>query len=95
MNDHWPQDNAVTPFAITDYRDIRRRFGIKQKNRRGHMYLVGMTGTGKSTLIANLAGHDIEAGHGLALIDPHGDLADQVCQFSFLIQPFCSCLPAG
>jgi type IV secretory pathway TraG/TraD family ATPase VirD4 len=72
------QDNAITPFAITNYRDIRRRFGIKQKNRRGHMYLVGSTGTGKSTLILNMAAHDIQAGYGLALIDPHRDLAEQV-----------------
>ena len=43
-------DNPITPFAITNYRDIRQRFGIKQKNRRGHMYLIGKTGTGKSTL---------------------------------------------
>src|SRR5579862_7018526 len=71
-------NNPVTPFGITNYRDIRRRFGIKQKNRRGHMYIVGKTGTGKSTLIANMASHDIEAGYGVALIDPHGDLAEEI-----------------
>ena len=73
-------DNPITPFAITDYRDIRKRFGIKQKNRRGHMYLIGKTGTGKSTLIQNMAAHDIEAGYGLALIDPHGDLAEEILE---------------
>jgi type IV secretory pathway TraG/TraD family ATPase VirD4 len=72
------EQNPITPFGITDYRDIRQRFGIKEKNRRGHMYLIGKTGTGKSTLIANLASHDIESGNGVALIDPHGDLADQL-----------------
>ncbi|HEY7327859.1 MAG TPA: type IV secretion system DNA-binding domain-containing protein [Gemmataceae bacterium] len=71
-------DNAITPFAITNYRDIRRRFGIRQKNRRGHMYIVGKTGTGKSTLLLNMASHDMEAGYGLALIDPHGDLAEEI-----------------
>src|SRR5947209_12643816 len=70
--------NAVTPFGITNYRDIRKRFGIKQKNRRGHMYIVGMTGTGKSTLIANMCGHDIAGGCGVAVIDPHGDLAEEI-----------------
>jgi len=70
--------NAVTPFGIINYRDIRQRFGIKQKNRRGHMYIVGKTGTGKSTLIENIASHDMEAGYGLALIDPHGDLAEAI-----------------
>ena len=74
------ENNPITPFAITDYRDIRKRFGIKQKNRRGHMYLVGKTGTGKSTLIQNMAAHDIEAGYGLALIDPHGDLAEEILE---------------
>src|ERR1700751_3861950 len=71
-------DNQVTPFAITNYRDIRRRFGIKQKNRRGHMFVLGMTGTGKSTLIETMAGADIKSAYGLALIDPHGDLASQI-----------------
>ncbi len=79
--EHAPaKDNPVTPFALTNYRDIRQRFGIKQKNRRGHMYLVGKTGTGKSTLILNMAAHDIESGYGLALIDPHGDLAEGVLE---------------
>jgi hypothetical protein len=73
-------DNPITPFAITNYRDIRQRFGIKQKNRRGHMYLIGKTGTGKSTLIQNMAAHDVEMGYGLALIDPHGDLAEGVLE---------------
>lgn len=71
-------DNPITPFAVTNYRDIRKRFGIKEKNRRGHMYVVGKTGTGKSTLLQNMAVSDIEQGNGLALIDPHGDLAEEV-----------------
>ena len=73
--------NSVTPFAITNYRDIRKRFGIKEKNRRGHMYIIGKTGTGKSTLIENMVVSDIEAGNGLALIDPHGDLAEDILHF--------------
>jgi len=73
--------NPVTPLAITNYRDIRKRFGIKEKNRRGHMYIIGKTGTGKSTLIANMVISDIKSGNGLALIDPHGDLAEEVLHF--------------
>jgi len=74
-------NNQITPFAITDYRDIRKIFGLKQKNRRGHMYIVGKTGTGKSTLIENMAIADIRMGCGLALVDPHGDLAERILNF--------------
>jgi len=74
-------EDQITPFAITNYRDIRKRFGIKEKNRRGHMYIIGKTGTGKSTLIENMVVSDIEAGNGLALIDPHGDLAEDILRF--------------
>ena len=73
--------NPITPFAITDYRDIKKRFGIKEKNRRGHMYIIGKTGTGKTTLIENMIISDIRAGNGLAVIDPHGDLAEHLLNF--------------
>jgi type IV secretory pathway TraG/TraD family ATPase VirD4 len=71
----------VTPIAITNWRDIRKLFGIKQRNRRGHMYVVGKTGTGKSSLLGNMIISDITQGNGLALIDPHGDLAETVLRF--------------
>src|SRR3989475_13233502 len=70
--------NEVTVFAETDFREQRQRFGIKRKDRRHHMYLVGKTGMGKSTLLRTLILSDLSAGNGLALIDPHGDLADHV-----------------
>jgi Helicase HerA, central domain len=44
--------------------------------RRRHLYVVGQTGTGKSTLLLNLIAQDLAAGAGLALLDPHGDLAE-------------------
>jgi type IV secretory pathway TraG/TraD family ATPase VirD4 len=81
MDNRWPQDDAVTPFAVTNYRDVRRRFGIKQKNRRGHTYVVGKTGTGKSTLLLTMACHDVESGYGVALIDPHGDMASELLDY--------------
>lgn len=71
-------ENHITPFAITNYRHLRKRFGIKEKDRLGHMYVIGKTGTGKSTLLKNLIASDIRNGNGLALIDPHGDLAEEV-----------------
>lgn len=75
-NSSEPKENPITPFAVTNYRNIRTIFGIKEKNRRGHIYIIGKTGTGKSTLISNMAASDARDGNGLALIDPHGDLAE-------------------
>jgi len=75
------KNNRITPLAVTDYRDIRKLFGIKQKNRRGHMYIIGKTGTGKSTLIENMAIADIKNGYGVALIDPHGDMAEEILDY--------------
>lgn len=59
-----------------DYRNDRRRFGIKREDRLLHTYIIGKTGTGKSTLLGNMAAHDREVGNGFALIDPHGDLVE-------------------
>jgi hypothetical protein len=53
-------------------------FGIRLHDRRQHAYAIGQTGTGKSTLLRNLILQDIEAGRGVALIDPHGDLASDI-----------------
>lgn len=75
------QDNDVTPLAVTDWKDIRKVFGIKAKNRRGHIYITGKTGSGKSNLIGNMVVSDLKQGNGLALIDPHGDLAEAVLDF--------------
>ncbi len=72
----------VTPIAITNWRDIRKKFGIKQKNRRGHMYVVGKTGTGKSSLLGNMIISDLAYGNGLALIDPHGTWQRRCCASS-------------
>ncbi|MFD1156811.1 type IV secretory system conjugative DNA transfer family protein [Roseovarius aestuarii] len=55
-------------------------FGIAQKDRLLHLYLIGQTGTGKSTLLQNLAWQDASFGRGLCLIDPHGDLAERLHQ---------------
>lgn len=72
------EEESITPLAITDFRHRRDTFGIKRKDRRNHLYVIGQTGTGKSTLLAQLIGADLRAGEGVALIDPHGDLAERV-----------------
>ena len=56
-------------------------FGISHADRRQHVYIIGQTGTGKSTLLLNSLIQDIALGHGVGLIDPHGDLAEELlCQ---------------
>src|SRR6266568_4526372 len=74
-------DHGITVFAQTNFRNEPHRFGIKRPDRRAHMYIIGKTGTGKSTLIANLAHQDLVHGEGFALLDPHGDLVEQVLKF--------------
>src|SRR5581483_9790272 len=71
-------ENRVTRFAETNHRNQKQKFGIKKKDRRYHMYAIGKTGMGKSTLLLNLIRQDIENGEGLAVLDPHGDLAEKV-----------------
>jgi type IV secretory pathway TraG/TraD family ATPase VirD4 len=61
-----------------DFRDDRRMFGILPEDRFSHLYVLGKTGTGKSTLLENMAVQDLEHGNGFALIDPHGELADRI-----------------
>jgi len=53
-------------------------FGIRQDDRRRHLAIIGKTGMGKTTLLQKLIGDDIHAGRGVAIIDPHGDLADSI-----------------
>jgi len=68
----------ITYFARTNGRLPHRRFGIRNQDRFGHVYIVGKTGTGKSTLIETMVRQDIARGEGFALIDPHGDLVERV-----------------
>lgn len=65
-------------FAVSNHHGSRRRIGIAQADRLSHMYIIGKTGVGKSTLMEILLRQDIVAGRGFALIDPHGDLAERV-----------------
>jgi hypothetical protein len=56
----------------------QKPFGISPVDRRQHLYVIGKTGTGKTTLLRNLICQDIERGNGIGLIDPHGDLAEEI-----------------
>jgi hypothetical protein len=71
----------VNFFARTQFRNKPTVFGIKTKDRRRHFYVIGKTGTGKSTLIANMAINDLRQRRGFCIIDPHGDLCETVMDF--------------
>jgi CxxC-x17-CxxC domain-containing protein len=71
-------DKDVVYFGRTNFRNTDRLFGIKRKDRRQHMYVIGKTGTGKSVLLHNLIIQDIANGEGLCVVDPHGELVESI-----------------
>ncbi|MEK7462541.1 MAG: DUF87 domain-containing protein, partial [Patescibacteria group bacterium] len=71
----------ITFFAKTDARGAFIPFGIKAKDRQRHMYVIGKTGMGKSTLLENMAAQDIINGEGMAFIDPHGSAAETLLEY--------------
>jgi len=75
------QSNGTTYFAETDFRGKRARFGIKDEDRSKHVYVIGKTGMGKSTMLENMAIQDIQNGHGVAFIDPHGSTAEKLLDY--------------
>ena len=68
----------ISYFARTLFRNQAQVFGIKQADRLSHMYIIGKTGTGKSTMLETIAARDLEAGRGFAFIDPHGDVVERL-----------------
>ena len=73
--------NQINYFAATNARGKSIPFGIKRKDRARHMYVIGKTGMGKSTLLENMAIQDIRNGEGVAFIDPHGSTADRIMEY--------------
>lgn len=65
----------------SDYRGVENKVYIKPDDRRRHIYIIGRTGTGKTELMKNMAIQDIRNGDGLCVVDPHGDLVDDVLQY--------------
>ncbi len=74
-------NHKVTFFGLTSFRNQKKKFGIKQDDRRRHFYTVGKTGMGKSNLMENMAIQDIQNGHGIAYVDPHGEGAEKLLDF--------------
>ena len=78
---HRADDNPITYLGEAFRRHQRVRFGIKREDRRKPMHILGKTGMGKSTLLANIVISDIQAGEGVAVIDPHGTLAEEILDY--------------
>lgn len=75
---HQSNASTITYLGRTTYRMAYKTFGVKQSDRFTHMYVIGKTGTGKSTLLRNMIWQDIAARRSIALFDPHGDLVREV-----------------
>jgi hypothetical protein len=73
--------NKINFFGQTNFRGRDTTFGIKRPDRRQHVYIVGKSGSGKTKLMENMCINDIRAGEGLALVDPHGEFAEQILRF--------------
>lgn len=75
------EQEDICLFGETNYRNQIRRFGIKLDDRRRHMYIIGKTGMGKTTMMENMVLHDIYSGHGVGVVDPHGDFAEKIINY--------------
>ena len=74
-------ERRITYFATTHTRGKREMFGIRGADRGKHVYVIGKTGMGKSTMLENMAIQDIQNGEGIAFIDPHGSTAEKLLDF--------------
>lgn len=81
LTDDISPETHLTPIGKTNFRGTNMSFWIGPDDRRRHMYIIGKTGMGKSTLLENMIIDDMKKGRGLALVDPHGDLAEGVIGF--------------
>ena len=81
MSHNHDHENEVTYFAKTNFRNSMTKFGIKTDDRRRHVYVIGKTGMGKTTLLENFILSDIYAGHGCCYVDPHGDTAEKLIDY--------------
>lgn len=77
-NNQIPHNRDITYFAKTNFRSTNNIFGIKRKDRRQHMYVLGKSGTGKSVLLSNLIVQNINNGEGVCVVDPHGELVEEI-----------------
>ncbi len=71
-------NEEINFFAVTTFRNQRKKFGIKTDDRRRHVYVIGKTGMGKTLMLRNMALQDIQQGKGIGFIDPHGEAAEEL-----------------
>jgi len=81
MSNEYDDKKQITPIGKVNFRNDERVFGIYDKDRLGHIYAIGKTGVGKSALLLNMAISDIERGNGFCIIDPHGDIAENILDY--------------
>lgn len=74
------REPGIALLGRTKFRGDRQRFGIRLDDRRRHVYVVGKTGMGKSTLLLNMLVDDIQSRRGVCLVDPHGDLSEALLE---------------
>ena len=73
-----PINREITYLGLTTFRDKNQLFGIKRKDRRQHVYILGKSGSGKSVLMFNMIIQNIQNGEGVCVVDPHGELVEGV-----------------
>ncbi len=71
----------ITLIAQTNFRNQSVKFGIKTDDRRRHTYVLGKTGMGKTNLLETMIIQDIQAGRGVAVVDPHGELVENILKY--------------
>ncbi len=74
-------EKDITYLGFTTFRNQFKKFGIKLDDRRRHIYILGKTGMGKTSLLVNMAVQDILAGRGIGFIDPHGEAAEEILHY--------------
>lgn len=80
MDNNYDHSKPFTPIGYTNFRNANQLFGIKLQDRFSHIYVLGKTGTGKTTLLLNMAIDDVYKGYGMCLIEPHGDACLRLLQ---------------
>jgi hypothetical protein len=81
LNGEYEHDKTISAFGVTNFRGIKRAFGMERKDRSRHLYIIGQTGAGKSGLLELFALSDVFHNQGYCIIDPHGDFATNNLKF--------------